>query len=61
MTSGDLELGDMVTKKTCTIPGVCLTFVPKIEVDPTIGLGGVRGHTDTHTYIHTHRGLKRNI
>ena len=30
-------------------PGRVLDICAKNEVDPTIGLGGVRGHTDRHT------------
>ena len=46
----------MVYKKICKIPGVqrVLDISPKNVVDPTIGLGGVRPHTDTHT--ETYRG-----
>ena len=47
MTSGDLDLGDMVTKKNLYNPGCVLDICAKNEVDPTIGLGGVREHTDT--------------
>ena len=47
MTFGDLDLGDMVTKKNLYNPGHVLIICDKNEVDPTIGLGGVRGHTHT--------------
>ena len=47
MTSGDLDLGDMFTKKNLYNPGCVLDICAKNEVDPTIGLGGVRGHTHT--------------
>ena len=43
----------MVTKKNMYNPGCVLDICTKIEVDPTIGLGGVR---QTHTDTHTHRG-----
>ena len=33
----------------------------KYEVNPFIGLGGVRGQTHTQTHTHTDRGPKRNI
>ena len=49
MTSGDLDLWDMVTKKNLYNPGRVLDICAKNEVDPTIGLGGVRGQTDTQT------------
>ena len=49
MTSGDLDLGDMVTKKNLYNPGCVLDICAKNEVDPTIGLGGVRGQTHTQT------------
>ena len=42
MTSGDLDLWDMVTKKNLYNPGCVLDICAKNEVDPTIGLGGVR-------------------
>ena len=42
MTSGDLNLGDMVTKKNLYNPGCLLDICAKNEVDPTIGLGGVQ-------------------
>ena len=42
MTSGDLDLGDMVTKINLYNPGYVLDICAKNEVDPTIGLGGVR-------------------
>ena len=53
MTSGDLDLGDMVTKKNLYNPGCVLDICAKNEVHSTIGLGGVREHTDTHTNTHT--------
>ena len=49
MTSGDLDLWDMVTKKNLYNPGCVLDICAKNEVYSTIGLGGVREHTDTHT------------
>ena len=49
MTSGDLDLGDMVTKKNLYNPGRVLDICAKNEVDPTIGLGGVRPQRDTQT------------
>ena len=49
MTSGDLDLGDMVTKKNLYNSGCVLDICAKNEVGPTIGLGGVRPHTHTHT------------
>ena len=54
MTSGDLDLGDMVTKENVYNPGCVLDIFAKNDVDPTISLGGVRPHTDTHT--HANRG-----
>ena len=42
MTSGDLDLGDMVTKKNLYNPGCVLDICAKNEVDPTIGVGEVR-------------------
>ena len=39
---------DMVTKNMCN-PGCVLDICVKNEVDPTIGLGGVRPQTDRHT------------
>ena len=33
----------------------------KYEVDPSIGLGGVRGHTHTHTHTHTDRHTHRGL
>ena len=42
MTSGDLDLRDTVTKKNLYNPGCVLDIRAKNEVDPTIGLGGVR-------------------
>ena len=50
MTSGDLDLWDMVTKKNLYNPGRVLDICAKNEVDPTIGLGGVRPQTDRHTH-----------
>ena len=49
MTSGDLDLWDMVTKKNLYNPGCVLDICAKNGVDPTISLGGVRPQTDTHT------------
>ena len=49
MTPGDLDLWDMVTKNNLYNPGCVLDICAKNEVDPTIGLGGVREHTNTHT------------
>ena len=49
MTSGDLDLWDMVTKKNLYNPGCVLDILAKNDVDPTIGLGGVRPHTDRQT------------
>ena len=49
MTSGDLDLGDMVTKKNLYNPGCVLDICAKNDVDPTIRLGGVRPQTHTHT------------
>ena len=48
MTSGDLDLGIMVTKNMYN-PWFVLDICFKNEVDPTIGLGGVPGQTDTQT------------
>ena len=45
MTSGDLDLWDVVTKKNYN-PGSVLDFYAKNEVDPTIGLGGVYETSD---------------
>ena len=53
MTYGDLDLGDMVTKNNLYNSGYVLDICTKNEVDPNIGLGGVRGQT----YTHTNRGL----
>ena len=50
MTSGDLDLWDMVTKKNLYNPGRVLDICAKNEVDPTIGLGGVRPQTDRQTH-----------
>ena len=47
MTSGDLDLGDMATKKNLYNPGCVLDICAKNEVHPTIGLGGVRVQTHT--------------
>ena len=41
MTSGDLDLGDIVTKNNPCNPGCVLDICAKNEVDPTIGLGEV--------------------
>ena len=49
MTSGDLDLGDMVTKKNLYNPGCVLDIFAKNDVDPTISPGGVRPHTDRQT------------
>ena len=49
MTSGDLDLWDMVTKKNLYNPGCVLDICAKNEVDPTIGLGGVQQQTHTQT------------
>ena len=49
MTSGDLDLGDIVTKKNLYNPGCVLDICAKNEVDLIIGLGGVRPQTDRHT------------
>ena len=49
MTSGNLDLGDMVTKKIMYNPGCVLDICAKNEVDRTIGLGGVRAQTDRQT------------
>ena len=49
MTSGDLDLWDMVTKKNLYNPGCVLDILAKNDVDPTISLGGVRPHTHTQT------------
>ena len=49
MTSGDLDLWDMVTKKNLYNPGRVLDICAKNGVDPTISLGGVRPQTHTHT------------
>ena len=42
MTSGDLDLGDMVTKKNLYNPGCVLDICAKYDVDLIISLGGVR-------------------
>ena len=49
MNSGDLDLLDMVTKKNLYNPGRVLDINAKNEVDPIIGLGGVRPPIDRHT------------
>ena len=49
MTSGDLDLWDMVTKKNMYNPGRVLDIFAKNEVDPITGLGGFRPQTDTQT------------
>ena len=49
MTSGDLDLWDMVTKKNLYNPRCVLDIWAKNEVHPAIGLGGVLWQTDTHT------------
>ena len=49
MTSGDLDLWDMVTKKNLYNPGCVLDICAKYDVDPTISLGGVRAQTDRQT------------
>ena len=49
MTSDDLDLGDMVSKKNLYNPGCVLDICAKNDVDPTISLGGVRSHTRRHT------------
>ena len=49
MTSGDLDLWDMVTKKNLYTPGRVLDICAKNEVDPTIGLGGVPWQTHWQT------------
>jgi len=46
----------MVTKKLYN-PGSVLDICAKNEVDPTIGLGGVRPQTYTQTDRQTDRGL----
>ena len=53
MTSGDLDHGDMVTKKNMYNPGAVLCICAKNEVDPTIGLGEFRPQTHTHTQTQT--------
>ena len=49
MTSGDLDLWDMVIKKNLYNPRHVLDICAKNEVDPIISLGGVRPQTHTHT------------
>ena len=49
MTSGDLDLWDMVIKKNLYNPRHVLDICAKNQVDPTIGLGGVRPHTHRQT------------
>ena len=39
-------------------PGYQINIPPQNKVNPSNGLGGVRGQTDIHTYTQTHRGLK---
>ena len=46
MTSGDLDLWKMVTKRNLYNPGRVLDICAKNEVDPITGLGGVRPQTD---------------
>ena len=50
MTSVDLDLCDMLTKKNLYNPGRVLDIYAKNEVDPMIGLGGVRPPTDRQTH-----------
>ena len=47
--AGDLDLWPKVTKKNLYNPRCVLDIYAKNEVDPTIGLGGVRPHTDRQT------------
>ena len=49
MTSGDLDLREIVTKKNLYNPGCVLDIRAKNEVDPIIGLGGVQPQTHTQT------------
>ena len=49
MTSGDLDLWDMVTKKNLYNPRCVLDICAENENDPTISLGGVRAQTDRQT------------
>ena len=49
MTSGDLDLWDMVTKKKLYNPGSVLVNWAKNDADPTSGLGGVCETSDTQT------------
>ena len=49
MTSGDLDLRDIVTQKNLYNPGCVLDICAKNDVDPTISLGGVRAQTDRQT------------
>jgi hypothetical protein len=49
MTSGDLDLWDMVTKKNLYNPGRVLDIWAKNEGHPAISLGGVLWQTDTQT------------
>ena len=51
MSSGDLDLWDIVTQKYLYNQGRVLDIGAKNEVDPTNGLGGVceTSHTHTHT------------
>ena len=48
MTTGDLDLWNMVTKNMYDSESV-LDICAKNEVDPTIGLGGVREYTHRDT------------
>ena len=43
----------MVTQKNLYNPECVLDICAKNEVDPTIGLGGVRGHTHRQTHTQT--------
>ena len=50
MTSGDIDLWDMVTKKNCTIPGVCLLIGPKIMlIRPVVSEEYAKLQTDKQT------------
>ena len=49
MTSGDLDLWDMVTKKNLYNPGCVLGNLAKNDADPTSGLGGVCGTSHRQT------------
>ena len=47
MTSGDLDLWDMVTKRICTIPVLCLTFEPQMKlIQPLVSEEFGNTHTD---------------